>query len=117
MYYIDTITGPITATNATLVVFSGVTINGNGTLAITAPTTTGANGEGGLALVSPNAITVKLGGTIATKLTGAVYLPQRLLPGERQHRVALCGDRREDHIRQMATPSLETTTVAEYRAG
>jgi hypothetical protein len=74
VYYVNQITGPVTINNATVVVFSNSTINGNGTLKITAPNIVGAPNRG-LGLVSPNAISISLGGTVHLNLQGAIYLP------------------------------------------
>jgi hypothetical protein len=77
VYYIQNLTGPVTTTNATLVVFGNISISGNGTFNLQAPPTSpspGANNKG-LALVSPNAISVSFGGTVVLQLAGAIYLP------------------------------------------
>ena len=76
IYYVNSISGSVTVTNATVVVFSSANF-GNSTVSITAPTSTSANGESGLGLVSPNAIAVSFGGNGSLQLTGAIYLPNQ----------------------------------------
>jgi Flp pilus assembly protein TadG len=76
IFYINTInlSADLTSTNATLVVFTSVTSNGNKAFSMTAPTTNTGNAKNaGLALVSPNAIPISLAGNPA--LTGAIYAP------------------------------------------
>jgi Putative Flp pilus-assembly TadE/G-like len=79
IYYVNSvnsISGSVTITNATVVVFGSANF-GNSTVTITAPTKTTANGESGLGLVSPNAITVSFGGNGSLNLQGAIYLPNQ----------------------------------------
>jgi Flp pilus assembly protein TadG len=73
IYYVDTISGAVTVTNATVVVFSSADF-GPSTFNITAPiANTGTALNKGLGLVSPNPISVSFGGN--GNLTGAIYLP------------------------------------------
>jgi hypothetical protein len=72
IYYVNSISGAVTVSNATVVVFSNSDF-GNSTPTITAPKSTSATGEAGLGLVSPNPISINFGGNAT--LTGANYLP------------------------------------------
>ncbi|WP_442753736.1 pilus assembly protein TadG-related protein [Methylocystis sp. JAN1] len=73
VFYVNSLSGSVTATNATLVVIGSADI-GNSSLSITAPTSNiGAANNKGLALVSPNAITISFGGN--GTLRGAIYAP------------------------------------------
>jgi Flp pilus assembly protein TadG len=76
IYYVNSISGPVTITDATVVVFGSANF-GNSSVTITAPTSTTANGESGLGLVSPNAIAVNFGGNGSLQLAGAIYLPNQ----------------------------------------
>jgi Flp pilus assembly protein TadG len=71
IYYVDTISGAVTITNATVVLYSS---SSPSTFAVTAPiANTGSALNKGLGLVSPNAISVSFGGN--GTLVGAIYLP------------------------------------------
>lgn len=73
VFYIDKLTGPVTSTNATLVVITSADV-GNSTLNLRAPAANiGSADNRGLALVSPNAITIGFGGNGVLK--GAIYAP------------------------------------------
>lgn len=67
----------MTVTNATVVVYGSANFGNAKPVIITAPTSTSANGESGLGLVSPNPITVNFGGNGSLNLTGAIYLPNQ----------------------------------------
>jgi Flp pilus assembly protein TadG len=76
VYYVNSISGSVTVTNATVVVYGSASF-GNSTVKITAPTSTSAKGESGLGLVSPNAIAVSFVGNGSLQLAGAIYLPNQ----------------------------------------
>ena len=116
VYYITTLNGPVTSTNATLVVFSNISA-GNSAFSLSAPTanTPGADNKG-LALVSPNAISIEFDGN--GSLQGSYLCSQYF--GSRQQRYHERYRRcqlRADHRRAFSTSAATFSSPITIHAG